>query len=600
MKFYDRGKGYGFIVAHKCPSDVFFLRVDLPPELQDHPKLSSLEVSFDFSIVDGKPRANFIVPVDGAAIPEPPPRRRRDWSPPPLQRREPRPVMPPPVPPPHWSQNEWRGVINSFDPNKSFGFISCPDIQGCDVFFHGHLLPPDVQPRRKDSLTGVHVAFELGENASGKPRAERMWFLNAPREKDKAIAPEPLPLDAEMIRSMMQFIEEQGGTMDYGKFANAFPRVKKVQLEPHFTLSPLDQSEGGGRWQISLVDDTNPEAVRRIPGTLRSFDPNKSYGFLSSPTVSGDIYFARTELPLEFQDAKRGELTGLEVQFVLRFTADGKPRGEQIDVVEPSTNANGEYPKASKQRKQPFAEESQQEVRPGDWNCPNCSDLQFARNTACRRCGTAKPDGAVAPEEVTVDPDELQPIEDAQLSAMMDLLDEAGGAMCFKKFANSFRGVTRQQVEPYFTLVQEGDSPKGRWQITLPGVEPITLPPEEKRPPVILPQVPKAAPAAVERRVATPETPELVLAPSPTMRLVGTIQRYTASKGYGFVIVDGLEEVFMHRAEMPPELRGWKGEDLAGMEVTLELGEKDGKPRALAVHALLRLDEEGQWQLRRS
>merc|ERR1712083_105599 len=29
---------------------------------------------------------------------------------------------------------------------------------------------------------------------------------------------------------------------------------------------------------------------------------------------------------------------------------------------------------------------------PPDWNCPNCGDLQFSRNIACRRCGTLKPD----------------------------------------------------------------------------------------------------------------------------------------------------------------------------------------------------------------
>jgi len=28
---------------------------------------------------------------------------------------------------------------------------------------------------------------------------------------------------------------------------------------------------------------------------------------------------------------------------------------------------------------------------PGDWQCPKCQDHQFARNTQCRRCGTARP-----------------------------------------------------------------------------------------------------------------------------------------------------------------------------------------------------------------
>mmetsp|Transcript_121793 Transcript_121793/g.350076 ORF Transcript_121793/g.350076 Transcript_121793/m.350076 type:complete len:542 (+) Transcript_121793:178-1803(+) len=34
------------------------------------------------------------------------------------------------------------------------------------------------------------------------------------------------------------------------------------------------------------------------------------------------------------------------------------------------------------------------DVRPGDWNCPNCGDLVFAKNNACRRCGSLKPAGA--------------------------------------------------------------------------------------------------------------------------------------------------------------------------------------------------------------
>jgi len=35
----------------------------------------------------------------------------------------------------------------------------------------------------------------------------------------------------------------------------------------------------------------------------------------------------------------------------------------------------------------------QMQGMPGDWNCPACGDLQFARNTACRKCGTLNPTG---------------------------------------------------------------------------------------------------------------------------------------------------------------------------------------------------------------
>lgn len=32
------------------------------------------------------------------------------------------------------------------------------------------------------------------------------------------------------------------------------------------------------------------------------------------------------------------------------------------------------------------------DMRPGDWVCPQCSDLQFSRNVVCRKCGCGKPD----------------------------------------------------------------------------------------------------------------------------------------------------------------------------------------------------------------
>merc|ERR1719428_313755 len=35
-----------------------------------------------------------------------------------------------------------------------------------------------------------------------------------------------------------------------------------------------------------------------------------------------------------------------------------------------------------------------QRFMPGDWHCPKCKDLQFARNTVCRKCGEPKPTDA--------------------------------------------------------------------------------------------------------------------------------------------------------------------------------------------------------------
>jgi len=38
-----------------------------------------------------------------------------------------------------------------------------------------------------------------------------------------------------------------------------------------------------------------------------------------------------------------------------------------------------------------FSRQSMQSGRPGDWNCPNCGDMQYAFRTECRKCATAKP-----------------------------------------------------------------------------------------------------------------------------------------------------------------------------------------------------------------
>jgi len=34
---------------------------------------------------------------------------------------------------------------------------------------------------------------------------------------------------------------------------------------------------------------------------------------------------------------------------------------------------------------------SNDNMKQGDWNCPSCGDHQFAKNAKCRQCGTAKP-----------------------------------------------------------------------------------------------------------------------------------------------------------------------------------------------------------------
>merc|ERR1711972_12407 len=43
------------------------------------------------------------------------------------------------------------------------------------------------------------------------------------------------------------------------------------------------------------------------------------------------------------------------------------------------------------------ANQNGQEPQNGDWFCPGCNDLQFRRNTQCRKCGTPNPGAGTSP-----------------------------------------------------------------------------------------------------------------------------------------------------------------------------------------------------------
>merc|ERR1712176_36360 len=43
------------------------------------------------------------------------------------------------------------------------------------------------------------------------------------------------------------------------------------------------------------------------------------------------------------------------------------------------------------------SQKGKSDMRPGDWMCPACGDLQFAKNANCRQCGMARPADAGGP-----------------------------------------------------------------------------------------------------------------------------------------------------------------------------------------------------------
>lgn len=371
--------------------------------------------------------------------------------------------------------------------------------------------------------------------------------------------------------------------MDFGKFSREFKAVKKAQLEEHFNLVP-EENDKAGRWQITLFgvdplppqDDRPPARERerepagggagggsgprerndtpigRFEGSINGFDEKKGYGFIQSPEVTeGDVYFRRSELPTEARTLPRIKLIGLKVEFECVLTPDGKPRAESVALVE-----------------SPAGDE---EPPPGGGEKPPAEDLP----------------------ELPAD----------KVEEMKQFLEEQGGAMDYGRFANHFPGIKKAQLLPHdahFTLVQEGDSAGGRWQITLFGVDP--LPKEENVEEISFENGETRKPGRDrdrDRERAVDRAPPVVIEPTESLWLIGCVKKWDGKKQFGFIVADGADDVFLHRNDLPESLQGQR--NMLGVELAFELGtSEDGKPRVLTTRPLIQPDGRGGWQLRRA
>jgi len=535
-----------------------------------------------------------------------------------------RPMEPPPAPsssvarrrlnhgePSSIDDDSWLlGNILSYDQHKGYGFIDSPGVPEGDIYFQRAAMPSEAQARLKGQVRGLEVEFIVFFTPDGKPRARKVRLLAgaralpstpppASRSQEALGALPPPPLHADMVEKMTQFLEDTGGTMDFGKFTREFKGFKKQQLEPHFVLTPEDD-DAGGRWQISLSgasphplprppprpdreparaqpDNSEDVLMGRFEGTIALFDSFKGYGFIKSDEVAeGDVYFKRTELPLEAQSYPRGRLVGAKVEFDAMLTSHGKARGERVRLLDEPSQAD---------------------------------------NPDAQMNGQAARERREPPEVPTI------PLSDEAVNEMTQFLEDHDGAMDYGKFANAFTGVKKMQLENHFTLVPESQDAGGRWQITLPGIDP--LPPAEDReerpnpyprprPRSPRPRSPRPRSPRPRSRSPGPERlprpsssrPSQVRAriePSPNLWLIGCIKKWDQRKGFGFLVADGADDVFVHRNDLPQELQAITS-NLQGAEFAFELEVGDnGKLRARQLRALLTPDfRDGGWMLRRA
>mmetsp|Transcript_1514 Transcript_1514/g.4576 ORF Transcript_1514/g.4576 Transcript_1514/m.4576 type:complete len:530 (+) Transcript_1514:1423-3012(+) len=408
---FDRVKGYGFIEI-PGEKDVFFLPSALPKEMRDgRENLDGMEVAFEFFINDdGKPRGRNITPLPAPGMmPPPPPPGPGMMPPPPVMHMMaammglPPPMMgmgPPPMgmppmgpmgpmgpgdhAPPRFRPGQiLTGMIVRFTPNKGYGFLT-PDEFDEDIFFLRSELPSEIrEAQNKEDVINRRVEFEVRTMPDGKLRALRLKLLadQSSGRRRRGGDDQPAPaLDPSLVDDMAEFLSEQGGGVDFGRFCSRFPKVKKMQLEEHFDIFSLDRGQRielppghpGRRDDVDFRDLEEAEGGRRsaaddgiieesdevrppqddedapdepaIPpgpgcqplGFIRSYDPTKGFGFVRVEGNEEDIFFPRSALPDSFQAKARSqmpELVGVEVSVELGPNGERGPRAQRLSLL---------------------------------------------------------------------------------------------------------------------------------------------------------------------------------------------------------------------------------------------------------------------------
>jgi len=548
---FDTAKGYGFIKCGEITQgDVYFKRSELEPEDQrlDRAALIDRAAEFDvFLTPDGKARADRIILLHTS---EPPPRESDEAR---LPRRgrtgeEEDLVQIFPAS----GDERFEGIIIKIEGGRTgYGFIKCDEVTQGDIYFKRSELDPQDQGLDRAALAGRVAEFDVFLTPDGKPRADRIVLLHTseppPRDDGRGHEARPprkrrrggaegvaeeedmAPLSDEMVQEMKIFLEDNGGSEDWGKFTNQFKGIKKAQLQEHFVFLPgRGAKRGSGHWRIALEDFQEQE------------DPNEDAG------------------------------------------AD-----RALDEVDGGDDFGADEAQHRRKRRRGGSDGAGSALPPAPAPPPDEEEEEGATQGARR----AKDQAAPPP-----------PLGEELVQEITEFLEAKGGSEDFGKLAAHFKGVKKVQLQEHFSLWPERGATKssGRWRIGFESCKDQADPNDDARDDydadeddAILGRQPPEAPRG-----------PIIIAPSPSLWLIGYIRKWDVRKGYGFIAADGADDVFVHKRDLPPELQSMSSrggaDGLQGVEFAFELHvEKQGKLRASQLRALLTPDGRSGWQVRR-
>jgi len=215
------------------------------------------------------------------------------------------------------------GTVKSYSSTKGFGFIVVPDYPG-DIYFKKDYVPPHLQ---EASLSGMTVQFTVGLKPDGQPQMQSGNFMDQP--------------PAGYVAPPMQQKRTAGATASGGAMHTmqdfGGPQ-KRMRSDGGFGgnqwQNPMQQQFRGGGFQGQKGNAMMPgkgkgQQQQRQDGgfhtgVVKSYNPNKGFGFIQASNVNEDIFFKGS-----YPDGLQGQT----VQFGMNVTPDGKYQAYSITPV---------------------------------------------------------------------------------------------------------------------------------------------------------------------------------------------------------------------------------------------------------------------------
>jgi len=229
------------------------------------------------------------------------------------------------------NESLFRGVVKSFNGLKGFGFVTCDSIEG-DAKFDKTALPRDAIELHGKFLQGRSVVFQLETKADGRHEAQSLQFV-----RDGAETSFPGWVKSYSEKHGYGFLESSCivGDIRFDSKALQFENVMGTELKGQLVLFEFQELPDGKLRASSvqlqaLAEAPAPKGDDSQTGVVKSYSEKHGYGFLESPSISGDIRFNTRDLQSQVMPGT--ELRGMRVRFQFEKLPDGKLRASNVQL----------------------------------------------------------------------------------------------------------------------------------------------------------------------------------------------------------------------------------------------------------------------------